>query len=109
VTADDRVELANDETVGVVPAALPGHVGVTGPGGRPELDDGAKGATAHVVLNIPLMKIIPVKSHPTKIQSVALLAVIPNRKFDAYLRALVVRGQLGKPGHIDAARVHLPP
>ena len=60
VTADHRVVLADDEPVGIVSPALPGHVGVASPGGRPELDDGAKCAATHDQHNNPLMKIIPV-------------------------------------------------
>src|SRR5580700_4478730 len=59
MAADHGVVLAHDESVGIVPAALPGHVRVAGPSGRPELDDWAKCAATHGPYNHPLMKIIP--------------------------------------------------
>src|SRR5215468_7504515 len=59
VAADHRVVLADHEAVGIVSTALPGHVRVASPGGRPQLDDGAKCAATHAPLNNLLMKIIP--------------------------------------------------
>jgi hypothetical protein len=59
VAADHRVVLADDETVRIVSPALPGHVPVASPSGRPQLDDGAKCAVTHARCNNQLMKIIP--------------------------------------------------
>jgi hypothetical protein len=59
VAANHRVVLADDETVRIVSPALPGHVRVASPSGRPQLDDGAKRAAAHARRNNQLMKIIP--------------------------------------------------
>ena len=42
VAAGHRIVLADDEAVGIVSPALPGHVRVASPSGRPQLDDGAK-------------------------------------------------------------------
>ena len=58
VAAGHRVVLADDEAVGVVSPALPGHVRVASPSGRPQLDDGAKCAATHARGNL-LMRIIP--------------------------------------------------
>src|SRR5690242_11922941 len=49
----------DDETVRIVSPALPGHVRVASPSGRPQLDDGAKCAVTHAVDNKLRMKIIP--------------------------------------------------
>jgi hypothetical protein len=59
VAADHWVVLADDETVRIVSPALPGHIGVASPSGRPQLDDGAKCAATHARHNNALMKIIP--------------------------------------------------
>ena len=59
MAADHWVVLADDETVRIVSPALPGHVRVASPSGRPQLDDGAKCAVTHARYNNPLMKIIP--------------------------------------------------
>ena len=59
MAADHRVVLADDETVRIVSPALPGHVRVASPSGRPQLDDGAKCAVTHAFCNNLIMKIIP--------------------------------------------------
>jgi len=61
--ANDRD--ADDEAVGIVSAALPGHVCVASPSGRPELDDGAKCAATHVFYSNLVMKIIPDSGVPS--------------------------------------------
>jgi hypothetical protein len=59
VAADHRVVLADDEAVRIVSPALPGHVRVASPSGRPQLHDRAKCAAPHAPRNNLLMKIIP--------------------------------------------------
>ena len=59
MAADHRVVLTDDEAVRIVSPALPGHVRVASPSGRPELDDGTKCAATHAACNNLLMKIIP--------------------------------------------------
>ena len=59
MAADHRVVLAYDKTVRIVSPALPGHVRVASPSGRPQLDDGANCAATHALGNNLIMKIIP--------------------------------------------------
>src|SRR5215468_9291494 len=59
VAADHWVVLADDKAVRIVSPALPGHVRVASPSGRPQLDDGTKCAATHAPRNNVLMKIIP--------------------------------------------------
>ncbi len=84
MAADHRVVLADDEAVRIVSPALPGHVRVASPSGRPQLYDRTKCAVAHASRNNLVMKIIPGSQAPFRHVPGANTEAIASARQDSY-------------------------